>query len=227
MGKWRVLAFTHLHPWFGGEGAFLFRFILSKIVGTLNLTTDFRWFMSNNIVLCLSKTVYLSLIVKRFVYSYKHLDQARHSCLKIPRKDRTKALFSIVWNNRSCPPRSPCSIWPSLTTDISHFIQLIRRTVYFRLQIYFNETKILNKLRRFTIGEAKRLTWIDGFTLKCPISTRLTRQLPEKSKIFKYWNSSTQQNNWKLTVFNGVFRPKYCRSARHSLETPFLAELKL
>ena len=40
-------------------------------------------------------------------------------------------------------------------TDISLFIQLIRRTVYFRLQIYFNETKILNKLRRFTIGEAK------------------------------------------------------------------------
>ena len=32
MGKWRVLAFTHLHPWFGGEGAFLFHFILSKIV---------------------------------------------------------------------------------------------------------------------------------------------------------------------------------------------------
>ena len=40
-------------------------------------------------------------------------------------------------------------------TDIFLFIQLIRHTVYFRLQIYFNETKILNKLRRFKVGEAK------------------------------------------------------------------------
>ena len=32
MGKWRVLAFTCLHPWFGGKGAFLFHFNLSKIV---------------------------------------------------------------------------------------------------------------------------------------------------------------------------------------------------
>ena len=30
-----------------------------------------------------------------------------------------------------------------------------RRTIYFRLQIYFNETNILNKLGRFTIGETK------------------------------------------------------------------------
>ena len=48
--------------------------------------------------------------------------------------------------------------WSSLLsipqTDSSLFIQLIRRTVYVRLQIYFNETKILNKLRRFTIVEA-------------------------------------------------------------------------
>ena len=80
--------------------------------------------------------------------------------------------------------------------------------------------QILNKLRRFTIGEAKRWTWIDGFTLQFPISTRLTRQPPGKSNFLEYWNSSTQQNNWKLTVFNGVFRPKYCRSACHSLETP-------
>ena len=40
-------------------------------------------------------------------------------------------------------------------TDISLFIQLTRRTIYLRLQIYFNETNILNKLRRFTVGEAK------------------------------------------------------------------------
>ena len=32
IGKWHVLAFTHLHPRFGGEGAFLFHFILSEIV---------------------------------------------------------------------------------------------------------------------------------------------------------------------------------------------------
>ena len=41
--------------------------------------------------------------------------------------------------------------WSSLLsipqTDISLFIQLLRRTVYFRPQIYFNETKILNNRR--------------------------------------------------------------------------------
>ena len=32
MGKWRVLAFARLHPWFGGgDGGLLFHFILSKI----------------------------------------------------------------------------------------------------------------------------------------------------------------------------------------------------
>ena len=32
MGKWHVLAFPQLHPWFGGDGGLLFHFILSKIV---------------------------------------------------------------------------------------------------------------------------------------------------------------------------------------------------
>ena len=47
MGKWRVLAFTHLHPWFGGEGAFLFHFILSKIVGLLNSDSRLNLFSFN------------------------------------------------------------------------------------------------------------------------------------------------------------------------------------
>ena len=32
MGKWRVLAFARLHPWFGANGGLLFHFILSTIV---------------------------------------------------------------------------------------------------------------------------------------------------------------------------------------------------
>ena len=31
-------------------------------------------------------------------------------------------------------------------TDISLFIQLTRRTIYFKLQVYFNETNILRSL---------------------------------------------------------------------------------
>ena len=138
--------------------------------------------------------------------------------------------FSLTWDPGNEVGQRQFK-WSSLIsipqTDISLFIQLIRRTVYFRLQIYFNETKILNKLRRFTIGEAKSWTRIDGFTLQFPISTRLTRQPTGKANFLEYWNSSTQQNNWKLTVFKGVFRPKYCRSARHSLEMLFILELKL
>ena len=68
-------------------------------------------------------------------------------------------------------------------TDISFFIQLTRCTIYFRLQIYFNETNILNKLRTFTIGEAKSWTRSDGFALHFPISTK---HAPGKSNFLGY-----------------------------------------
>ena len=48
MGKWRVLAFTRLHPWFGGGGGgggLLFHFILSKIV----VLTEFNYPNQRNV----------------------------------------------------------------------------------------------------------------------------------------------------------------------------------
>ena len=55
----------------------------------------------------------------------------------------------IIKHILACLQRSSLISIPQ--TDISLFIQLTRRTIYFRLQIYFNETNILNKLRRFTM----------------------------------------------------------------------------
>ena len=112
-------------------------------------------------------------------------------------------------------------------TDISLFIQLTRRTISLRLQIYFKGTNIFNRQRRFRTSEAKSWTRIDGFSVQFPISTWLTRQAPGESNFLEYSHSDTQQNNWKLTVFKVAFRPKYCRSARLCLDTLFLVELKL
>ena len=60
MGKWRVLAFSRLHPWFGVDGGLLFHFTLSKIVLRIylidfedELFNNLRWLISNLTCLCL------------------------------------------------------------------------------------------------------------------------------------------------------------------------------
>ena len=95
-----------------------------------------------------------------------HCEMFRATCLAMLWRDKSSETFHSVTYPatakdvarqvaRAVAESRRSSLLSIPQTDISLFIQLIRRTVYFRLQIYFNETKILNKLRRFTIGKAK------------------------------------------------------------------------